>query len=78
MPIVNSIRLQEAYLCITCDVINDNSQHCALCGETKALFPVAKFINRSSDNSVLVVATHSCCDTPNVPCIACNSASVSQ
>lgn len=48
MSIVNSIRLQDAYLCLDCDLLNDSSQYCALCGKTSALYPIAKFVNRES------------------------------
>jgi hypothetical protein len=45
---MTAIRLQDAYLCLDCDTINDNSAACTQCGKTLALYSLAKFVNRES------------------------------
>jgi hypothetical protein len=76
MTTVNSIRLQDAYLCLNCDLLNDSSQFCALCGKTSSLYPLSRFINRTSDNRILLTRSMAHTrDNPQVPCAACNSSS---
>jgi hypothetical protein len=74
--IVISMRLQDSYLCVNCDLIVDSATYCPGCGEGKSLHSLAKFINRAPDNSALLAITHSCQDEPRFACAACDSTTV--
>ena len=57
--IVNSMRLQDACLCVNCDLIVDSATYCPACGDGISLHPLARFINRPA---------HTCVDQPNQLC----------
>lgn len=59
------INLSNAFLCIDCDTIGTDQTACVVC-LSKAVHPLAKFLNRSTSE-----LSHSCADLPNLPCLAC-------
>jgi hypothetical protein len=70
-----SIPLERAYLCIDCNMVQDNAGHCNTCSSV-AVHSLAKFINRTEDNSALLAIAHTCQDEPRFACAACDSTSV--
>ena len=77
--IVNSIRLQDSYLCVNCDLVVDSATYCPLCGEGKSLHSLAKFINRKpSESASLSRYSHTCVDQPRFACAACLDVSDTQ
>jgi hypothetical protein len=71
------IPLKQAYLCLDCESIGDSANGCTSC-LSSAVYSLAKFIDRATDDNSLVLSRslgHTC-DNPRVPCIACNLASV--
>lgn len=68
------IKLENAFLCLDCETVSDNSRACTFCGSV-AVHSLARFINRAyEDNSLLLARAlqHTCQDVPVVPCVACN------
>jgi len=42
------MQLNEAFLCLDCNALNDNSQQCEACA-SEALVALAKFLNREEE-----------------------------
>lgn len=62
---MSHIALKDAQLCLDCSMVGDNPHGCVVC-LSKAVHPLAKFLNRSTSE-----LSHSCADLPNLPCLAC-------
>ena len=41
------LKLQEAFLCLDCETLGNNPEHCIVC-TSKAVHPLASFLNRAT------------------------------